>query len=101
MTINHDRRVADVETKYDPVNGVFNTLFATANTLYYTKDDGSGYPVLKLPLDNSFQVKDIYTDFKRHDLGTNFLRAQLGRDDSDAIPYASSVGRGQHGAVWS
>ena len=72
MTINHDRRVADVETNYDPVNGVFNTLFATANTLYYTKDDGSGYPLLKLPLDNSFLVKDIYTDFKRHDLGTNF-----------------------------
>jgi len=72
MMINHDRRVADVETKYDPVNGVFNTLFATANTLYYTKDDGRGYPVLKLPLDNSFLVRDIYTDFKRHDLGTNF-----------------------------
>lgn len=72
MTINHDRRVADVETNYDPVNGVFNTLFATANTLYYTKDDGSGYPVLKLPLENSFLVKDIFTDFKRHDLGTNF-----------------------------
>ena len=72
MTINHDRRVADVETAYDPVNGVFNGLFATASTLYYTKDDGSGNPVLKLPLGNSFVVKDIFTDFKRHDLGTNF-----------------------------
>ncbi|MBZ5719797.1 MAG: thiol oxidoreductase-like protein [Acidobacteriia bacterium] len=72
MTINHDRRVADVETVYDPVNGVFNSLFATATTLYYTKDDGSGNPVLKLPLGNSFVVKDIFTDFKRHDLGTNF-----------------------------
>ena len=37
MTINHDRRVADLETGYDPVNGVFNSLFATASTLYYTK----------------------------------------------------------------
>jgi mono/diheme cytochrome c family protein len=72
MTINHDRRVADVETVYDPVNGVFNSLFATASTLYYTKDDGSGQPLLKLPLGNSFVVKDIFTDFKRHDLGTNF-----------------------------
>jgi Di-haem oxidoreductase, putative peroxidase len=72
MTINHDRRVADVETAYDTVNGVFNNLFATASTLYYTKDDGSGYPLLKLPLGNSFVVKDIFTDFKRHDLGTNF-----------------------------
>jgi mono/diheme cytochrome c family protein len=72
MVINHDRRVADLETGYDTVNGVFNTLFATANTLYYTKDDGSGQPLLKLPLRNPFVVKDIFTDFKRHDLGTNF-----------------------------
>jgi hypothetical protein len=72
MTINHDRRVADLETNYDTVNGVFNSLFATAATLYYTRDDGSGQPVLKLPLENSFVVKDIFTDFKRHDLGTNF-----------------------------
>jgi hypothetical protein len=72
MAINHDRRVADVETVYDTASGVFNSLFATANTLYYTKDDGSGYPLLKLPLGNSFEVNDIFTDFKRHDLGTNF-----------------------------
>lgn len=72
MMINHDRRVADVETAYDPVNGVFNTLYATATTMYTTKDDGSGYPLLKLPQGGQFQVKDIYTDFKRHDLGSNF-----------------------------
>ena len=72
FTINHDRRVADVETVYDPVNGVFNSLFATATTLYQDINDGSGYPDLKLPLGNPFVVKDIFTDFKRHDLGTNF-----------------------------
>jgi Di-haem oxidoreductase, putative peroxidase len=72
LTINHDRRVADVETVYDPVNGIFNSLFSTATTLYYTKDDGSGYPLLKLPLGNPFVVQDIYTDFKRHDIGANF-----------------------------
>jgi hypothetical protein len=72
MMINHDRRVADVETVYDPVNGIFNTLFSTATTMYYTQDDGSGYPLLTLPSGNPFQVKDIYTDFKRHDLGANF-----------------------------
>ena len=72
MTINHDRRVADVETVYDPVNGVFNSMFATATTLYQNINDGSGFPDLKLPLGNSFVVKDIFTDFKRHDLGTNF-----------------------------
>jgi hypothetical protein len=72
LTINHDRRVADVETAYDAVNGVFNSMYSTATTLYYTQDDGSGQPLLKLPLGNSFVVKDIFTDFKRHDLGSNF-----------------------------
>jgi cytochrome c2 len=72
MAINHDRRVADLDTNYDPVNGIFNSLYSTAATLYYTEDDGSGYPLLKAPLGNSFMVKDIFTDFKRHDLGTSF-----------------------------
>jgi Di-haem oxidoreductase, putative peroxidase len=72
LTINHDRRVADVETDYDPVNGIFNTLFATATTLYQDINDGTGYPDLKLPLGGSFVVPDIFTDFKRHDLGTGF-----------------------------
>jgi len=72
MKINHDRRVADVETRYDPVNGVFNSLFAIATPLFYTQDDGSGYPLLKRPAGNPFVVREIYTDFKRHDLGPNF-----------------------------
>ena len=72
LTINHDRRVADVETVYDPVNGVFNSLYATATPMFMVKDDGSGYPTLKQPMGNSFLVKDIFTDFKRHDLGPNF-----------------------------
>ena len=71
MTINHDRRVADLETVYDP-KGIFNTLFATATPLYQEVDDGSGLPHLKIPTGNAFVVKDIYSDFKRHDLGANF-----------------------------
>jgi hypothetical protein len=43
LTINHDRRVADVETVYDPSRGIFNNLFATATPLYKSVDDGSGY----------------------------------------------------------
>ena len=72
LTINHDRRVADLETVYDPTNGVFNSMFATATTLYQDVKDGTTYPDLKLPLGNSFVVKDIFTDFKRHDVGTYF-----------------------------
>jgi hypothetical protein len=72
FTIDHDRRVADVETAYDPVNGAFNSLFATATALFQAWDDGSGYPDMKTPVGNPFVVKDLYTDFKRHDLGANF-----------------------------
>lgn len=72
LTIENDRRVADVETVYDPANGIFNRLFATATPLLTEVDDGSGHPDLKVPNGNSFEVKNIYTDFKRHDLGPNF-----------------------------
>ena len=72
LPINQDRRVADVETAYDAVNGIFNNLFATATTLLHSVDDKSGFPPLKLPNLQPFLVKNIFTDFKRHDLGTNF-----------------------------
>jgi hypothetical protein len=72
LQIARDRRVADVETVFDPQRGIFNRLFATAATLYAEQDDGSGHPMLKLPLGGPFQVRSIYTDFKRHDLGPGF-----------------------------
>ncbi len=72
LTINHDRRVADVETVSDTTKGIFNSLFATATPLVQTVNDNSVYPPLKLPAGNSFTVNDIFTDFKRHDLGPNF-----------------------------
>jgi hypothetical protein len=72
LTINHDRRVADVETVYDPTHGIFNSMFATAATLAYSKDEGSGYPSLKPPPGNPLLVKDIFTDLKRQGLGSNF-----------------------------
>jgi hypothetical protein len=73
LTINKDRRVADVETRYDPAQGnPFNRLFATASLLLSEQDDGSGHPTIKKPLLGSFVVRNIYTDFRRHDLGPNF-----------------------------
>jgi CxxC motif-containing protein (DUF1111 family) len=56
------------------VRGIFNSIFAMATPLYREVDDGSGLPHLKLPLGNSFLVKDILTDFKRHDVGVNFYQ---------------------------
>jgi len=71
LVVNHDRRVADVETVYDPTNGVFNSLFATAVPLFVTRHDGSGQ-LLKVAAGNPFLAKDIFTDFKRHNLGPKF-----------------------------
>jgi Di-haem oxidoreductase, putative peroxidase len=72
LTINHDRRVADVNTVYDPVNGIYNRMFATATALIHTKNDNSGFPPLMVPNGKPFVVQNIFTDLKRHDLGPNF-----------------------------
>jgi len=72
LQINHDRRVADVETVHDFARGNFNSLFSTAGTLINVIDDGTGLPPLKQPQGNPFLVRNIFADFKRHDLGPNF-----------------------------
>lgn len=72
LLIDRDRRVADVETIYDPVRGNFNSLFATATPLFSAVPDDSGLPYWKRPIGGSFLVKNIFTDFKRHNLGPNF-----------------------------
>ena len=72
LVIERDRRVADVETVYDSRHGILNALFATAMPLVDAVSDGSGFPPLKKPRLRPFVVKNIFTDFKRHDLGPNF-----------------------------
>jgi Di-haem oxidoreductase, putative peroxidase len=72
LAIVRDRRVADVETVFDPQRGRFNRLFATAKTLFASISDVPLLPALKRPLFGSFAVRNIYTDFKRHDLGPAF-----------------------------
>jgi len=72
LVINRDRRVADVETVFDPGRGIFNGLFATASLRLTTEDDGSGHPLVKRPQGERFVVRNIFTDLKRHDLGPRF-----------------------------
>ncbi len=72
LEVEHDRRVADVDTQYDPARGGFNTLFATATPLHDVVDDLSGFPSLEPPQGGRFLVRDIFTDLKRHDLGPAF-----------------------------
>ena len=72
LVVQHDRRVADVETAYDTDRGIYNSLFATASGRITTEDDGSGLPSLKRPSRQPFVVRNIFTDLKRHDLGPAF-----------------------------
>ena len=72
LQINRDRRVADVDTAFDPDRGGFNRLFATARLLL-ANPASIGQPlVAKRPALQPFLVRDIYTDFKRHDVGAAF-----------------------------
>ena len=72
LQIQRDRRVADVETVFDPENGNFNRLFSTARLLLANPSAIGHDGVAKLPAGQPFLVKDIFTDLKRHDLGANF-----------------------------
>jgi hypothetical protein len=73
LRLERDRRVVDVKTIYDPVRGIFNNLFATGATLSTTCADAQeSLPPKKLPALSCFIVEDIFTDFKRHDVGPSF-----------------------------
>ncbi|MDQ6664845.1 MAG: thiol oxidoreductase-like protein [Acidobacteriota bacterium] len=72
LRIDRDRRVADVETVYDPSKGNLNGLFATATRFLKTRYDGPQFPIVQTPAYQPYLVKNIFTDFKRHDLGPNF-----------------------------
>lgn len=72
LKIDRDRRVADVETVFDKPRGVINELFATATPLFNETFDAPGLPSLKTPKAGSFVVRNIFADFKRHDLGPAF-----------------------------
>ena len=97
FTIQHDRRVADVETAFDPQRGVFNRLFASAAALFHETDDGHGLPTLKQPRGGPFVVRNIFTDFKRHDLGPGFHERNYDGTPAHAVPDDASLGSGDDG----
>ena len=55
---------------------IFNDLFSVANAQFQEIKD-SGTPPVKKPNGNRFVVKNIYADFKRHNLGPNFWERNL------------------------
>ena len=72
LGIRRDRRVADVETAFDPEQGHFNRLFATASLLLANPSSIGQAQVRKIPARQPFLVRNIFTDFKRHDVGPGF-----------------------------
>jgi hypothetical protein len=85
LTINRDRRIADVETVFNPTQGnPFNRLFATASAFPVVIDDPVPDPTIKTFAGNpafpqsasapprAFVVRNFFGDLKRHDLGPNF-----------------------------
>ena len=82
LTVDHDRRVADLDTVFSDFNpgdgsiltdgNPINRMFATATGRFVTVDDPGAEPVLKNPALQSFVVDNFFADLKRHDLGPNF-----------------------------
>ena len=80
FTIASDRRVADLETNFSDFNPAmpmtsgnpFNRMFAVATAFVTETADVPDLPTLKRHSNHSFVVRNIFTDFKRHDLGLNF-----------------------------
>jgi Di-haem oxidoreductase, putative peroxidase len=64
--------VADVQTTYDRSRGIFNGLYATASLQVSEQADGSGYPAIKYANLGAFEVRNFFSDLKRHDLGAAF-----------------------------
>lgn len=60
-----------MKTTYDRRRGIFNDLFAAA-TPQLQAISASSSPPVKKPNGQRFLVRNIYADFKRHDLGSNF-----------------------------
>jgi hypothetical protein len=85
LTIDRDRRIADVETVFNAAQGnPFNRLFATASLFGAIVND-FGTPNIRTFESNpafadsaavparSFVVRNFFADLKRHNLGPNFF----------------------------
>jgi hypothetical protein len=99
LTINHDRRVADINTVYDPVNGIFNALFATAAKLVHTMNDTNPVPFATTQPATVRRAEYLY-GLQASRSGAQLSRAQLGWDLSNAVPDTTSLGRWESRFPW-
>jgi mono/diheme cytochrome c family protein len=79
LPIDRDRRIVDVATAFDPVNGgPFNGLFANVTSLVAAPVSAlagaarPALPPLQPPAGEFFLVRNLFTDLKRHDLGAAY-----------------------------
>jgi len=76
LPIDRDRRIVDVDTAFDAVNGgPFNGLFATVTSLVAGPAAAlhpPPLPPLQPPAGAAFLARNLFTDFKRHDVGAAF-----------------------------
>ena len=94
-----DRRVADVETKFDPTRGIFNHLFATATArvvrlgrrLGASNGEAAVAPALRRP--------QHLHGFEAARPRAELPRAQLRRHDAARVPDDAAVGCGHDRAV--
>jgi cytochrome c peroxidase len=100
LTIDSDRRVADVETVYNATLGnPLNNMFATAS-LFVALDPavpaivGTGtpenpqHPQGLVAAGGAFVVRNFFADFKRHNLGPNFEERNYGNFVAQVAPGA-------------
>ena len=83
LVVNRDRRVADVETAYDPSRGIFNKLFAVASLLVGENDDGSGFPDDQGAAAQLVHGAQFLRGHEAARPGPRVPRAQLRRHDHD------------------
>ena len=83
-----------------PERGIFNGLFATATPLVdAVRTTAAAIPPLKKPKLQPFLVQNIFTDFKRHDLGPNFYERNWDGTPAEGVPDAAPLGRRHQGRL--
>ena len=94
-------RVADVETEYDPEQGGFNGLFATARTRLRTVEDDPALPPLQRPAKQRFAGARHLHRLQAPRPRPELLGAQLRRHAAPRVHDRAAVGRGDDGALRS
>ena len=98
--LEHDRRVADVQTVYDPEHAIFNNLFATATGLFNYHRRWHRPPAAEGRRSGEASwFGTFFSDLKRHDLGPNFHERNYNGTLQTGVPDHASVGSGEHRAL--